>query len=142
MNKLNKQELVQVSSKLGVEVEALDDYTASDYIKRVLKKFKPFKTTGHLAIRGDSHTLSLEKFEFSYSKYLNSEPAFIFFDQEGLDRNTVVVKDAKLVGDLMENSYGMEYFLSNENLDYLIVVNWYVIEVSGSLPLLKNLNLS
>ncbi|RAV02766.1 hypothetical protein DQG13_08955 [Paenibacillus sp. YN15] len=109
-----------------------------------MRQFTPFKTAGHLAIGADSHAISLEKYEFSYSKYLNSEPAFIFFDQEGLDRNTVVVvKDAKLAGDLMENSFGMEYFLSNEKLDYLIAVNWYVIEVAGSVaPLLTNLDCS
>jgi hypothetical protein len=122
----------------------LDDNSSKDYIKRVISKFKPLKIAGHLAIGANSQTISLEKYEYSYSKYLNSEPALLFFDQEGLDRNTVVVvKDAKLVGDLMENSYGMEYFLSNEKLDYLIAVNWYVIEVSDSvIPLLTNLDFS
>lgn len=144
MSKPNKQELIQVSSKIGIEIEVLDDHSSKDYIMRVIRKFKPFKTAGHLAIGADSHNISLEKYEFSYSKYLNSEPALIFFDQEGLDRDTVVVvKDAKFVGDLMENSYGMEYFLSNEKLDYLIAVNWYVIEVSESVvPLLTNLDFS
>jgi hypothetical protein len=43
-----------------------------------------------------------------------------------------VIKDAKLIGNLMESSYGMEYFVSNEKADFLIAVNWYVIEVAGS----------
>ncbi|CAM4493267.1 hypothetical protein [Paenibacillus tarimensis] len=143
MDKPNKQELIQVSRKLGLEIEVLDDDLSKDYIKRVIKKFKPYKTAGHLAIGVNSRNIALEKYEFSYSKYLNSEPAFIFFDQEGLDRNTVViVKDAQLVGDLMENSFGMEYFLSNEKMDYLIAVNWYVIEVSDSaVSLFSNLDI-
>jgi len=144
MNRPNKQELIQVSTELGIEIEILDDNSAKDYIMRVINKFKPFKIAGHLAIGENSQIISLEKYEYSYSKSLNSEPALLFFDQEGLDRNTViVVKDAKLVGDLMENSYGMEYFLSNGNLDYLIAVNWYVIEVSESImPLFSNLDFS
>lgn len=144
MNRPNKQELIQVSSSLGIEIEVLEENTSKNYIKRVIEKFKPFKTAGHLAIGVNSHTIPLEKYEFSYSKHLNSEPAFIFFDQEGLDRDTVVVvKDAKLVGDLMENSYGMEYFLSNEKLDYLIAINWYVIEISDTLlPMITNLDIN
>lgn len=75
----------------------------------------------------------MEGNEFSYSEYLESEPAYIFFDQEGRDRNSVVVvKDTKLIGLLMENSYGMEYFVSNEKADFLIAVNWYVVEAAGS----------
>jgi len=31
----------------------------------------------------------------------------------------------------MKKSYGMEYFVSNKNADFLIAVNWYVIEVAG-----------
>lgn len=44
----------------------------------------------------------------------------------------MVEMNAKLIGDLMENSFGMEYFVSNEKLDFLIAVNWYAIEVAGS----------
>jgi hypothetical protein len=40
--------------------------------------------------------------------------------------------DAKLEGQLMANSYGMEYFVSNERADFLISVNWYVINVAGT----------
>lgn len=32
----------------------------------------------------------------------------------------------------MENSFGMEYFVSNEKTDFLIAVNWYVIQIAGS----------
>lgn len=58
---------------------------------------------------------------------------YIFFDQENHNRSKVVViDDAKKLGQIMENSYGMEYFVSNEKADYLLAVNWYVIEGEGS----------
>ena len=131
-NKPNTCELTQVSRNLGIEILILDENDSKQYIKKVIDIFKPGKITGHLSIGREILTIPLEGNEFSYSKYLKSEPAYIFFDQEGRDRNTVVVvNDAKLIGDLMKKSYGMEYFVSNKNADFLIAVNWYVIEVAG-----------
>lgn len=131
-NKPNTCELTQVSSNMEIEILTLDENDSKQYIKKVIDIFKPFKITGHLSIGTETLTIPLEGNEFSYSKYLKSEPAYIFFDQEGRDRNTVVVvKDAKSIGTLMENSYGMEYFVSNKNADFLIAVNWYVIEIAG-----------
>ncbi|TMV50634.1 hypothetical protein FE783_08035 [Paenibacillus mesophilus] len=131
--KPNTQELTQTGRSLGVDIVILDENDSKQYIKRVIELFKPFKITGHLSIGEGTLTIPLEGNEFSYSKYLKSEPAYIFFDQESRDRNTVVtVKDTKLIGNLMENSYGMEYFVSNEKSDFLIAVNWYAIEVAGS----------
>lgn len=131
--KPNTQELTQISRDLGIDIVLLDGNESKQYMKRVLDIYKPFKITGHLSIGEETLTIPLEENEYSYSKYLKSEPAYIFFDQESSDRSTVVVvKDAKLIGDLMANSFGMEYFVSNENSDFLIAVNWYVIEVAGS----------
>lgn len=140
--KKNTHELIQASNNLGIDIVVIDEITSKKYIKRVIDKFKPFKTTGHLSIGNDTLIIPLEENEFIYSKYLESEPAYIFFDQEGRDRNSVVVvKDAKRIGDLMENSYGMEYFVSNEKVDFLIAVNWYVIEVAGqAIETLNRLN--
>lgn len=131
--KPNTQELLQISSNLGIDIVILDGKESKQFIKRVIDIYRPFKITGHLSIAEDTLKIPLEGNEYSYSKHLKSEPAYIFFDQESRDRNTVVVvKDAKLIGKLMENSYGMEYFVSNEKSDFLIAVNWYVIEVAGS----------
>lgn len=33
----------------------------------------------------------------------------------------------------MEESFGIEYFLLNDSLSFLMSVNWYVIEVLGHL---------
>ena len=130
--KPNTCELTRVSSDMGIEILTLDENDSRQYIKKVINIFKPGKITGHLSIGREILTIPLEGNEFSYSKYLKSEPAYIFFNQEGRDRNTVVVvNDAKSIGVLMENSYGMEYFVSNKNADFLIAVNWYVIDVAG-----------
>jgi len=132
INRPNTNELIQVSRDMGIEILVLNENDSKQYIKKVIDIYKPFKITGHLSIGMGTLTIPLEGNEFSYSKYLKSEPAYIFFDQEGPDRNTVVVvNDAKLIGSLMENSYGMEYFVSNKDADFLIAVNWYVIEVAG-----------
>jgi len=140
--KPNTKELVQISSNLGIDIVVLDENESKQYINRVINIYKPIKITGHLSIGEETLTIPLEKNEYSYSKYLKSDPAYIFFDQESRDRNTVVVvKDAKLIGNLMENSFGMEYFVSNEKSDFLIAVNWYVIEIAGSaIDALTNLN--
>lgn len=41
------------------------------------------------------------------------------------------IENVKMVGELFANSFGMEYFLSNKNLDYLVAVNWYTVECCG-----------
>lgn len=52
-----------------------------------------------------------------------------FFDLESKDKNKVFVLDnIQNICDIMSESFGMEYFLFNEQFDYLIAVNWYVIE--------------
>ena len=131
--KSNTQELINVSSELGIDIVVLNKLESERYINKVIDTYKPFKITGHLQMDVDFLTLSLEENEYSFSEHLEGEPAYIFFDQAGLDRKSVViVKDARLVGKLMENSFGMEYFVSNEKGDYLIAVNWYVIHVAGS----------
>lgn len=131
--KPNCRELVRIGSNLGLDIVILDENDSKQYIKTVIDIFKPYKITGHLSIGNETLTIPLEGNEFSYSIYLKNEPAYIFFDQESRDRNTVVVvKDAKWIGYLMENSYGMEYFVSNKKMDFLISVNWYVIEAAGS----------
>jgi hypothetical protein len=127
------QELIRVGNAVSIELDVWDENEAKPFIKRVINIYKPFKITGHLAIGGESLIIPLEGNEYSYSSRLSSEPAYIFFDQESRDRHTVVaVKDAKSVGELMKNSYGMEYFVTNETSSYLIAVNWYGIEIVGS----------
>ncbi|WP_042351555.1 hypothetical protein [Bacillus massiliigorillae] len=102
--KSNTQELIYVSSELGVDIVVLNRLESEQYINKVIEMHRPFKITGHLQLDVDSLTLSLEENEYSYSEHLKSEPTYIFFDQDGLDRRSVViVKDAKLVGKLMEN---------------------------------------
>ena len=131
--KPNTHELIQASNNTDIDIVILNEDDSKQYIKKVIDAFRPFKTTGHLSIGNETLVIPLEGNEFSYSEYLKSESAYVFFDQEGRDKNSVVVvKDAKLIGHLMKEAYGMEYFISNEKVDFLIAVNWYVIEIAGS----------
>ena len=55
----------------------------------------------------------------------------MFFDLESKDKNKVFVLDnIQNICDMMSESFGMEYFLFNEQFNYLIAVNWYVIELT------------
>jgi hypothetical protein len=130
----NADEIVNVCKELGINCTSLTEADGLGLISRVLNKFKPFKVTGHLAIDRDSISIPLEGNEFSYSVKLDSEAAYVFFDQEGIDRKSVVrIEDAREICRIMENSFGMEYFLSNSDATYLVAVNWYTIEVAGIL---------
>ena len=78
-------------------------------------------------------SLQVFKVEFTYSKYLNAEAGYIFFDQTGEERDMVIyIENVQKTSLLMEHSFGIEYFLTNESFDYLIAVNWYTLEVVGS----------
>lgn len=128
----NVTELINVGGLLGIDCCALNKSDAIKLINLVIKKHNPLKITDHLGIGHDSYSLSLDEYEYEYSKYLANEEAYIFFDQAGSNRNSVVVvSDARRICDLMSNTYGMEYFVTNKNMEYLIVVNWYVIEILG-----------
>lgn len=54
-----------------------------------------------------------------------------FFDLESKDRNNIFIfNNVQDICDVMSESFGMEYFLFDEYFNYLIVVNWYVIELT------------
>ena len=130
----NADELLKASAILEIPGILLGKQESAEYIKRVIKIFAPQKISGHLSIyNNNSISIPLEKYEFSYSNYLDDEPAYIFFDQENHNREKVVIiSEGKKLCHILENAYGMEYFVSNENAEYLLAVNWYVIEGAGS----------
>lgn len=54
-----------------------------------------------------------------------------FFDLGSKDRNNIFIfNNVQDICDVMSESFGMEYFLFDEYFNYLIVVNWYVIELT------------
>ncbi len=136
------KELLTTANRINIEVELLDLAEASNFINSVIERYNPWKTTGHLSIGQENSTkLKTEENEFTFSKLLPNEPAFIFFEQNTFNKDTVVcIKNAKQISQLMENSYGMEYFISNESMSYLISVNWYTIELSEQFNLTCILN--
>lgn len=127
------EEIIEVSRELGVACDLMEEKQAVNYIPKVLEKFKPFKVTGHLQIGDNAISLPIEENEFSYSKKLDSEMACMFFEQNFSERNVVLmIENAKLVCHVMENCSGIEYFLSNDRIEYLIAVNWYSVHVAGT----------
>ncbi len=55
-----------------------------------------------------------------------------FFDLENKDKNKIFVLDnVQNICNIMSESFGMEYFLCDEKFNYLIAVNWYVIELTN-----------
>jgi len=115
----NVKELIDVSKNLGIEIFLLNDRDAQEYIETVFALYNPFKTEGHLGIGENTVSISTEKYEFIYSQYLIEEPAYVFFGQDSnIARKSVIkINNAKILGALFENAYGMEYFVSNEAMD-------------------------
>ena len=125
-------ELKSNADKIGLNYSIIKGVEAEKLISKIFKKFDPLRTSGHLAISDNSKIISLEENEFTYTLAIKKQKGYLFFDQEGVDRNLVLeVENVQRVGELMEESFGIEYFLSNSDLSFLIAVNWYVIEVSG-----------
>ncbi len=126
------EEIQNACQKLGIGFHALDGLDAQELINQVLAHYLVKKNSGHISIGHDSISIPLEPNEFTFSQRLPSEPAFLFFDQENHHRNQIaIIEDGSRIGEVMENSYGMEYFVTNESQSYLLAVNWYVIEAAG-----------
>lgn len=127
-------ELISVGQELNIEIKLLEYEKAQENIDNVLQLFCPFKVNGHIGIGHDSVELPLERWEYSYMKCLPKEEGYIFFGQTSrLSKQTMTkIKDVRLLGEVLEKSYGMEYFLTNRDKDFLISVNWYAIEGIGS----------
>lgn len=127
------EELLEAAQQLNITAEKLSPEMGISYISSVLNKFAPHKTSGHLAIRNDSNTLRLDKYEFSYSQYLDDEAVYVFFAQDSAGSTDVVcIHNGQRLCSVLNNSFGMEYFVSNKTMDYLLAVNWYVIEGTGT----------
>ena len=127
------KELLENSDCVSADVRLLSEDESYNYIQKTMNKFKPEQYWGHLCIGKGTILLPIDIHEFSYTNILPEESGYIFFEQttETQKRTVVWISDIRQAGTLFENSFGMEYFLSNENSDYLIAVNWYVVEISG-----------
>ena len=133
-------ELKSNADKIGLNYSIIKGIEAKKLISEIFRKFDPLRTSGHLAISDNSKIIPLEYNEFTYTLAIKRQKGYLFFDQEGVDKNIVLeVENIQRVGELMEESFGIEYFLSNSELSFLIAVNWYVIEVSGNCEDIKDL---
>ena len=115
-----------------VSCEILSKEDANKYLNDVFTKFDVHKKFGHLSIGYNVEKIFTEEYELVYSNYLDEEPIFIFFDQDRYKQKVIRIGSSKKFHSILEDCYGFEYFLSNESIDYLISVNWYVIEATGN----------
>lgn len=122
-------ELLRAAAEIGVKARTTEKDVAEKYISFVLDKYRPWKTSGHLSIGESVSKLPTDENEFLFFLSVKPGSGWVFFEQSKWNKNTVVVvDDVRDLSRLMESSYGMEYFVSDEIGSYLIAVNWYVIE--------------
>lgn len=130
------KELLSVADNIGIDITLLTEEMAIEYIHFIFNKYKPWKREGHISIGESVSKLSTEDNEVTFSLSMGNVPAFIFFEQDYINKNNVLmISDASKISLLMENSHGMEYFISNKIGLYLIAVNWYSIEFTGDISL-------
>ncbi|WP_048501947.1 hypothetical protein [Chryseobacterium sp. BLS98] len=125
------KELEAAAKKLLLEYSIIEGENAQKFILDTINKFKPIKVIGNLSIGSDiSEKLPTDEYEFNFSEKYISGTVSIFFEQDYYNKNQIfVLKNGKLFSKLMQECYGMEYFLTNDINSYLISVNWYVIEI-------------
>jgi hypothetical protein len=87
--------------------------------------------TGHLSIGSElSEEMSTDEHEFTFSEKYLSGPVYVFFEQDYFNKNQIfVLKKGRLFSQLIQECYGMEYFMTDEKNSFLISVNWYIIEI-------------
>ena len=129
----SQEELIRACRELGISSRAMKPNETREFIDAVIGRFSPSKTTGHLSIGKGAVAIPLEHNEFTYSDYLERVPTVVFFDQKTDERNLAVeVSDGSALGKIMSKSYGMEYFVADRAMTYLLAVNWYAIEGVGA----------
>ena len=128
----NTDEILNASKEVGITTKLIPANKAKELILSATDGFTVQKTSGHLAIQHNSISIPLEAHEFEYSNQLPDRPAYMFFDQEREPNAVVWVESAQKICTIMENAFGMEYFVLDEKGEYLIAVNWYVIEAAGT----------
>lgn len=129
-------ELLRVADAMSIRASILPKDEGKAFILSVLERFKPWKKEGHLAIGDGAKRMATEKHESSFSSTIAKTPAMIFFEQNRINQHdVVVVENAREISTLIANSHGMEYFISDKAISYLISVNWYAIEYVGDIDL-------
>lgn len=125
------KELEAAAKKLFLEYSIIEGDRASRFIQMTLNKFKVSKITGHLSIDSEvSKKISTDEHEFTFSKEYLSDAVYVFFEQDHYNKNQIfILKEGTLFSQLIQECYGMEYFITDEKNSFLISVNWYIIEI-------------
>ncbi len=126
------KELILNSIQLGIKYEVLGLTESSKMIHSIVEKYNPVNMATHPQISSRCLRLPIDEWEYDYSKRLKCEPGYVMFRQGTPDgKHLFWMENVKLIGDLMSVSFGIEYFVTGEKLDYLVAVNLYSIHVEG-----------
>lgn len=132
---MKSKELSNACKTLDLEFSILASHEAKHYIASVRNKFNPQQVIGHLAINDeDSVSLKTDEHEFTMSDKFNESPIRLFFDQQSNEKNVVFeLTNGRKLSEVLGECYGMEYFISDPELSFLVSVNWYSIEIVGEI---------
>lgn len=110
------KELESAAKKLFLEYSIIEAERAGEFIQETINKFKVSKITGHLSIDSEiSKKISTDEHEFTFSKEYLSDTAYVFFEQDYYNKNQIfILKEGTLFSELIQECYGMEYFITDE----------------------------
>ena len=120
--------LVAACAALRVQVEVGDEPTTQTFKAAVYAKFLPDILGPHPSIGRGSILAPTDDHEFRFTKVMPKVPCVILFDHASA---SLLVSDLRCVSDAMALCHGMEYFISNPSMSFLISVNWFQIELDG-----------
>ena len=124
----NIDALLTACAALRVQVEVRDECTTQPFKAAVYAQFLPDILGPHPSIGKGSILAPTDDHEFRFTKKMLKVPCVIFFDDVPA---SLQVADLSRVSDAMALCHGMEYFISNPSMSFLISVNWYQIELDG-----------
>lgn len=121
------------AASIDIGYEVLEKCEAKEKLKKLVDVFTPSTLFGHFSIGHDMFEINASEYQYIYSKFLNTTEGYIFFTESQERMQVVKLKDISLVSNFMENSYRIDYFLTDKDFSFLISVNQYVVECTNNL---------
>ncbi|WP_156957943.1 hypothetical protein [Paracidovorax oryzae] len=131
MQKNKISELLDACSILNVPAKIISAENFESKKNEIFKKYHPEQTVNHYSIGGDSIVLPTEEYEFSLFENFPDINILLFFGSDSKE-DCLSIESLSSLSKIMENCYGMEYFVSDQDASFLISVNWYVINLQGA----------
>lgn len=131
---IKTSEFLRAAAYIKVRTKALSTKLSLEYVNCILNKFPEASLKNHPQIYNAPISLETDAHEYTLSLTLNNKNAYIIFPQGGETKEKVViVSNARKISEIFSECYGMEYAISDRLGSYLICVNWYSIDITGSI---------